>query len=123
MNIGEIWGAAEDPIQRQAQQPDFKGDLEESALLIHHKIVSMNEQFSDSVSQVDQDLMRDSCGMTNKAWKAVLNLDLDYFDERPMNTKRVQDVATALSKLSNEQWLHAIAKRKSILPDRSGVKS
>lgn len=108
MNIGDVWGAAAVEAKRSVEPEAREMTVRESALLIHHKLVSMNDQYSDEDTQPDTNLLCATTGMTQKAWKAVINLDLEYFSTRPMNRSRMQKVAHRLLDMTNEDWMKMV---------------
>ncbi|ATW58082.1 hypothetical protein CNR34_00149 [Pseudomonas phage nickie] len=107
MNVGDIWGATNRPKQQQVVELEPMS-VKECALLIHHKLVSMQDQFNTDEVELDHVRLRETTGMTIGSWKAIVNLDIEYFENRPLNQKRLKLVASAILELTNQDWLNLV---------------
>lgn len=114
MNIGDVWGASSQPRQRKEPLPM---GIKESALLIHHKIVALHDEHDNGVTEIDNNGLHYTTGMTAAAWRSIINLDIDYFERRPVNAARMMEVAHILLGLTCEDWLELSKTRTKMLPD------
>lgn len=110
MNIGDVWGASGKPHK---PKPVSDMSIRDCALLIHHKIVAMQDEYNNEETMIDLEGLRQTTGMTPGSWRAIINLDLAYYTNRPMNLNRVVNVATNLLNLTHEDWLNmSVSKHK-----------
>ena len=108
MNIGDVWGATNKAF---TPKPVHDMSINDCALLIHHKIVAMQDEFNDDITVIDLEGLRKTTGMTPGSWKAILNLDMAYYTNRQMNLNRMVNVATMLLGLTHEAWLNMSANK------------
>lgn len=122
MKMGEIWGASDKP--EPTPPVDWRtrrfNDTKEAMLMIHHKIVALHDEFDTAETMVDNEGLRMTTGLYPNAWQAVIDLNISFFDERPMSVKRICEVADALLDTTHDEWLKiSAAGGKLILNDRT----
>lgn len=111
ITLSDIWGAKEP----EPEKPDDAYNknpfdwlegvpnnlIRECVLNIHQRAVEIHDQYPGGVTS---EQLRSSVGMVKRAWLAVMNLTLEYFDDRPMNIRRLFKVSSRIDTISNQEW-------------------
>lgn len=119
-SLSDIWGAKDKPVLEETLEPElyehtggyFKSIFRthrEAMLLVHDKIVAVHTEFDGDVTMVDNQALFKTTTMSDASWRAILNCDPGWFDQRPVNSKKLHLVAGILLGLTCREWLHISA--------------
>lgn len=112
LNVGDVWGA-----KSTRHHVEFMS-LKDSMLLIHHKIVAMHDQYDNGLVTVDNKSLQKTTGLKDYAWKAILNLNVEYIaDRQPVSELRIKQLAAVLLGLTCEYWMDLAASGDELLPE------
>lgn len=107
MNLGEIWGSKED-------RPGYNGiwlnrTFKEDVLIVHQYMVNINELVEPSKAQVN---WRNYLSLVPGALKAVLNLDITWFETRPANANKIRRLAEVIFEIDEGREALALMSQK-----------
>ena len=95
MSLSDIWGAKED---RWTDLDQMKSDIRVAALTCHGRIVTLQCDFPDLTPYQIQYSMSLGPG----TYRAVCNLDLDWWINRPLNRKRLMQARVYIENTSEQ---------------------
>lgn len=111
MSMGEIWGAT-DPVRsltsKLVTSKDPAARIYDSVLYIHSLLASCQEVIEKELGPEEQHLAFKLIGVLptgDKAKQAILRLDMDFFNRRPVISSKAVAIAQHLHEIGVDGWI------------------